>query len=213
MQENLFSKTEHLELPGGAPLTIYRSWLGEDDALIFHDSLFRSIKWEQPSIRIAGQSKKIPRLQAWFGHVGTGFTYSGTHFEPTPFTEEIIHLKRLVEMESQHDFNSVLVNLYRNEQDSVGWHADDEEEFGANPTIASLSLGESRRFQFKPKPHHLEAANWDNRQKAISIDLHSGDLLLMGKDVQVDWLHCIPKEAQPHQSRINLTFRLVVQHA
>lgn len=209
MQESLFSRSETIQLPGGAKLTLCKAWLAKEDAAAFHDSLLRSVKWDQPEIRIAGQQMKIPRKQAWFGHVGTGFTYSGTYFEPTPFTEEISQLKRLVEMESQQDFNSVLVNLYRDENDSVSWHADDEEEFGANPIIASLSLGETRRFQFKPKPHYVDDASWKSGQHAISLELETGDLLVMREDVQVDWLHCVPKESKPRKSRINLTFREV----
>jgi len=210
MQENLFSQSEDLVLPGGAKLTIFREWLSDEDAGVFFSGLLKSVKWEQPTIRIAGQSRLIPRKQAWYGHIGAGFTYSGTHFEPVPFTEEIVHLKRLVEIECQHEFNSVLINLYRDENDSVSWHADDEEEFGPNPIIASLSLGAARRFQFKPKPHFTEEVDWRTRQKPVAIDLCNGDLILMKENVQVDWHHCVPKERFTCEPRINLTFRKVM---
>lgn len=207
MQEPLFSASENITLPGGAPITIHRGWLSESDADAFFHSLNNSMRWNQPSITIAGQQKRIPRLQAWFGE---SYAYSGTRLAPAPLTEELRMLKQLVETECKHVFNSVLVNLYRDENDSVGWHADDEPELGANPLIASLSLGQTRRFLLKPKPHFVNETTWYNHRNPISIPLSSGDLLVMGKDVQVDWLHCVPKESKAHQPRINLTFRLVI---
>jgi len=205
-----FASSDGVEVPGGARRAVFGGGRAADEATAAYDVLLRTVEWEQPAIHIAGQKRLIPRKQAWCGCSGAGFTYSGTRFDPVPFTQDITHLKQRVEEACQHPFNSVLANLYRDERDSVGWHADDEKEFGPNPIIASLSLGETRRFQFKPKPHHLKAARWQPRQKSISMDLRSGDLVLMGPDVQTNWFHCVPKETKSRAGRINLTFRQVV---
>lgn len=213
MQHTLFAEAENITLPGGHLLTLYRHWMPEPEAISVHESLLASISWEQPSILIAGQRKTIPRLQRWFGERETAFEYSGTRFEPEPFTQLLISLKQRVESQCSLSFNSVLVNLYRNEQDSVGWHADDEPEFGERPQIASLSLGATRRFQLKPKAHFLEAAQWRLGQRVLSFELGSGDLLVMGAGVQENWLHSVPKERAGLDLRINLTFRDVVRGA
>ena len=210
MLNDLFADEEHFSLPGGGDLIIYRRWLSVEEASCFKAALLETVTWDQPQIRIAGQLKKIPRLQAWYGHVGTGFRYSGVLFEPLPFSNTLDLLKSRVEQTCAVEFNSALVNLYRNGSDSVGWHADDEKEFGVMPSIASLSLGETRRFQLKPKPHHFDAASWIKGKRAINFQLQDGDLLLMGPGVQENWLHAVPKETRECDVRINLTFRKVI---
>lgn len=210
MQENLFTSQESVILPGGGELVFLRGWLARAEADEHYQTLMNSTQWSQPDIRIAGKLHKIPRKQAWYGEQGTGFSYSGQYFEPIPFSPLLERLNRAVTAEVSVAFNSVLVNLYRDEADSVGWHADDESEFGEHAKIASLSLGETRRFQLKPKQHHLETANWRKGQRSLSFALHHGDLLLMSAGVQDCWLHCVPKERLKCDPRINLTFRRVI---
>jgi alkylated DNA repair dioxygenase AlkB len=100
-------------------------------------------------------------------------------------------------------FNSVLVNYYRDNRDSIGFHSDDEPELGARPVIASLSLGEERTFILKHK-----------RSKSVSpvhLRLASGSLLLMKGDTQRCWRHGILKESRSCGPRVNLTFRTIIQ--
>jgi len=118
---------------------------------------------------------------------------------PRPWNQTLLQLKNLCEQVSQSPFNSVLANLYRNGQDSMGWHQDNETELGLNPIIASLSLGESRKFVLR----HLET-----KQKH-ELDLSHGSLLVMAGETQHYWQHSIPKTAKPKGSRINLTFRYI----
>lgn len=108
-------------------------------------------------------------------------------------------------------FNSALLNLYRDGNDSVAWHADDEPELGPSPQIASISLGESRRFLLKPNRKKFSAAenSVSQRQKTIELDLTSGSLLFMLDDLQQYWLHSVPKQRGCANARINVTFRQV----
>jgi alkylated DNA repair dioxygenase AlkB len=106
-----------------------------------------------------------------------------------------------VEQATAHRFNSVLLNLYRNGRDSMGWHADDEPELGPAPAIASVSLGALRRFRLRPRAGLVHAP--------LSLDLPHGSLLLMRGPTQQHWQHALPKTARPVGPRLNLTFRWV----
>ena len=212
MQKELFDEQEYRELPGGGRLTFFRRWLQRGPAEDLMQHLLKDLEWEQPQIRVAGKRHKIPRMQAWHGYPGTGFRYSGVYFKPQPLDQSMLKVLDGLEKQCSARFNSVLVNLYRDQNDGVGWHADDEPEFGLRPQIASLSLGATRRFNFKPKPHFTAAAAWKKGQRALSFDLNHGDVVLMSDTVQSNWLHCVPKESRACQARVNLTFRLVVKN-
>lgn len=210
MQINLFSEHEHLALPGGGDLYFYRQWLATEYADSLFAELLERTPWEQPDISIAGRTMLIPRRQAWYGAQGAHFRYSGTDFAPIPFTDTLKTLKEKLENQCKASFNSVLINHYRDQHDSVGWHADDEKEFGDAPIIGSLSLGEARRFLFKPKSHFYGPSAWAKGKRSLSFELQHGDLVIMGPNVQANWLHCVPKEEKRRDQRINLTFRKVI---
>jgi alkylated DNA repair dioxygenase AlkB len=163
------------------------------------DELFailqREIEWEQRSIRIFGREVPQPRLTAWYGDVG--YTYSGLHWEAKEWPKILMLVKTAVEARSGEMFNSVLANLYRNGQDSVGWHSDDEPELGRNPGIASISLGFERTFHMK---HKRQEDEW-------KMLLGHGSLLLMKGPTQHYWKHTLPKDIRVQEPRINLTFR------
>jgi len=98
------------------------------------------------------------------------------------------------------DFNSVLANLYRDGRDSMGWHSDDEPELGAQPAIASLSLGSTRRFVLKHR---------NDPSRKFALELPHGSLLLMRGATQANYRHALPRTARPVGPRINLTFRRI----
>jgi len=159
-----------------------------------------NLPWSQDKIRLFGKWLDIPRLQCWFGDPGATYAYSGLSMKPKPWTKELMLLKLKIEAMAQIDFNSVLVNLYRNGRDSNGWHSDDEKELGEKPTIASLSLGSPRVFQLK----HKETGE---RQDIL---LESGSLLIMSGELQKYWKHQIPKKTKLTEPRLNLTFRKIL---
>jgi alkylated DNA repair dioxygenase AlkB len=165
------------------------------------DSLMYETPWRQEKISVWGKQHLQPRLTAWYGDPGTDYAYSGIVLATQSWTPTLRRIKSDIEAATGYCFNSVLLNLYRNEFDSVGWHSDDEPELGNAPVIASLSLGETRTFKFRHKT--------SSAQKPVSIALTDGCLLLMAGTTQRYWQHGIDKERRHKGPRINLTFRSI----
>ena len=191
-------------LPNLAPFDGELYWLpqcyAKEKADACFQRLYKQLDWQQEELFIYGRRLKVPRLMAWYGNDDAYYRYSGVNHRPQAWTVELLELKEDVEAISGQDFNSVLANLYRDGQDSMGCHADDEKELGLNPIIASLSFGDSRLLRFR---HNK------SRQK-LDIELDHGDLLLMAGDLQRHWRHELPKTRKPKHPRINLTFRRIV---
>lgn len=182
-----------------AELTEYPDAFNRKDSERYFDLLMHEISWQSASIRIAGRSIPIPRLQCWVAESGLDYSYSGVQMTPVPWSAALLAIRQRVEELAGQSFNAVLLNLYRHGQDSVSWHADDEPELGSNPVVASVSFGASRPFELKPKDK-------DNPSR-FRLMLHSGSLLVMGNTMQNNWLHQIPKVKGLEEPRINLTFR------
>ncbi len=170
---------------------------GADDLF---DQLRSEVVWRQPRIRLFGRDVKSPRLAAWHGDPDAVYTYSGLRNEPLPWTEPLVAVRRRVEVAAGARFNSVLLNFYRDGDDAMGWHSDDEPTLHPEAPIASLSLGCERRFSLKHR-----------RLKNSRLDLHlgHGSLLIMRAPMQRDWRHALPRARGVHDGRINLTFRCV----
>jgi alkylated DNA repair dioxygenase AlkB len=166
------------------------------------DEAFRALRdtiaWEQEQIVIFGRRHAVPRLIAWHGDDGAAYTYSGTLHVPRPWTAELLAIRARVVALTRHEFNSVLLNRYRNGRDGMGWHADDEPELGRNPVVASVSLGAVRRFKLRHRSH---------KQAVFTLEPGHGSLLLMAGPTQHEYLHAVPKTAREVGERINLTFR------
>ena len=192
-------KTGTIQLPD-ATLVFEPHFLPGDEANTLLTSLLQKTPWRQDEIRIFGKTHPQPRLTALFGNNGNSYSYSGITMDPEPFTPELKDLKEKVEQRCGHAFTTCLLNLYRDGNDSNGWHADDEKELGTNPVIASVSLGETRVFPLKHR-----------RQKSLRyrMRLVHGSLLVMRGPMQHHWLHQIPKTRKPVKPRINLTFRSI----
>jgi alkylated DNA repair dioxygenase AlkB len=155
------------------------------------------LAWQEEAIFIYGRWVKVPRLMCWYGDPDAVYRYSGVDHQPLPWTPELQEIREKVELQCKCAFNSVLANLYRDGNDSMGCHADDEKELGQNPIIASLSLGDERMF----KLHHKIT------KEKLDIVLGHGDLLIMAGALQHHWMHAVPKTKKPKTVRINLTFR------
>lgn len=170
----------------------------EADRLLLE--LRQGIEWQQEEILIFGRRTVVPRLVAWHGDPHASYTYSGTRHEPSAWTAPLLEIRARIEALTGAAFNSVLLNLYRDGRDGMGWHADDEAELGANPVIASVSLGATRRFRMRHRKRRAET---------LGLDLEHGSLLVMQGATQHHWLHAVPKVTRPVGERINLTFRRV----
>lgn len=159
------------------------------------------VHWEQKEYTNFRTGQKIPqpRLTAWYAdRQDMAYTYSGVTQKVQFWFPELAELKSKVERVTNANYNSVLLNLYRDGNDSVGLHADDEKELGTNATIASVSLGATRTFRLK---HMTQNAH------QMSYPLSHGSLLVMSGTVQHYWKHEVPKERSVTEPRINLTFR------
>ena len=150
------------------------------------NQLIDSVPWRAENIVVWGTTFRQPRLTAWYGDNGANYTYSGIHLDPLPWKNSLIDIKTRVETIAGTDFNSVLLNYYRDHRDSVAFHSDDEPELGHRPIIASISLGEERTFVLKHKTKR--------DLKSVRLKLASGSLLLMKGETQHCWKHGIEKE-------------------
>ena len=187
-------------LPYGGSAKYYPSCLGNLKAADVFRSLYSDTPWETYTIRMFGKVSEQPRQVAWYGDPGSGYSYSGLKMNIRNWTPLILQLKNICQQFAEQEFNSVLLNLYRDGSDKVGWHSDNEPELGYEPTIASLSLGAERRFKFRLREDH------DVKEEII---LPSGSLVVMSGPCQQLWDHEIPKELKIKTPRINLTFRRV----
>lgn len=174
-----------------------RGFYPPDRAWALFKTLYSGLDWRQEQLFIYGRWLKVPRLMAWYGDAGAHYRYSGVDHVPLPWTAELLDLRADIQTVCGQGFNSVLANLYRDGRDSMGCHADDEKELGANPVIASLSFGDCRLLRFR---HPASGCKLD-------VELASGDLLVMAGELQHHWRHELPKTRQAKQPRINLTFR------
>jgi alkylated DNA repair dioxygenase AlkB len=167
------------------------------------ERLVAEVPWRAEDVVMWGRRVPQPRLTAWYGDLGAHYAYSGIELDPLPWTPLLADVKSRVEAVAGAAFNSVLLNYYRDEHDSIGFHSDDEPELGNEPVIASLSLGAERTFILK----HKRA----KQLRPVHILLASGSLLLMRGETQHCWRHGILKESGPCGPRINLTFRRIVR--
>ncbi len=188
-----------IDLPD-ADLLYFRYLFPKSDADRLFLALQQEIHWQQEKITLYGKTHDVPRLTAWYGDPSKTYTYSGITVESRPWTPILMEIKREIEAVSNTTFNSVLLNRYRAGSDGVSWHADDEPELGTNPTIGSVSFGQSRPFQMKHRFDH---------KVRKSVDLDHGSCLLMKGRTQHYWLHQVPKTRRAVGERINLTFRVV----
>ena len=167
----------------------------------FLQKFIRETPWQQRLQRMYDKDVLTPRLTAWYGDPEVYDYAALTESKPNPWTPELLMIKNKVEPLSGVRFNSVLLNYYRDGNDSVAWHSDKEDVLGKNPVIASVSFGQVRSFDIRNKHNHAEK---------YSVRLEHGSFLLMKAGLQQDWEHRTAKSIKPMRARVNLTFRVVV---
>ncbi|MDX5516393.1 MULTISPECIES: alpha-ketoglutarate-dependent dioxygenase AlkB family protein [Stenotrophomonas] len=183
-----------------AEVSWHRHWLPRDAADTLQRTLREDVPWEVHRIRMFGRQVDSPRLSCWMGDPAARYRYSGTEFVPQPWHPALLPLRDQLAAFCGHAFNSVLLNRYRDGDDGMGWHSDNEPELGPAPVIASLSLGAGRRFLLRRRDDHAKKAE---------VLLDHGDLLVMGGQTQRHYQHSLPKSARPLAERLNLTFRWI----
>lgn len=178
-------------LPGWVDAALAERWL---------QALVEQTPWQQPELFIHGRYHRTPRLTAWYGEPEARYRYSGKVHEPLPWTALLDDIRQRLMAEVGQALNAVLLNYYRDGQDSMGWHSDAEPELGREPLIASLNLGGSRRFDLR----RVGATRIEH-----SLTLEHGSLLVMRGPTQHHWQHQVAKTRQACAPRLNLTFRLI----
>lgn len=196
----LSPKVTTYDLPDADVILIENFFTAQESEWLLQQ-LIEKINWQQYTISIFGKKMNQPRLTAFYGDEHKSYSYSGLVMNPIPWNEDLLFIKSRIESFVNLTFTSVLLNLYRNGKDSMGWHADDEKELGTNPVIGSISFGEPRKFQLK----HVKRKDI----KKVDINLTSGSFLLMKGTTQHFWQHQIPKTTKILGARINLTFRII----
>lgn len=196
---SLFDEQSRELLPYDGSAVLHEWVLGDRSWTSIMATLTEVVPWESHTIRMFGKEYPQPRLVAWFGDPGSEYSYSGLAMTVRPWVPVVQELREIAESYAGVTFNSVLINLYRNGDDKVSWHRDNEPELGSTPTIASMSLGVTRRFKFR----HLDS------KEVVPVDLAPGSLVVMSGLSQTCWEHEVPRQAAVTEPRINLTFRQV----
>lgn len=199
IQTSLFASAddgEIIDLPG-ADARYWARWVAQPEALA--SELVGVLNWQQRELMIYGRRVLTPRLVAWCGDPGVHYHYSGDTAPRQPWPGALQRLRQQLEAFCHHPFNGVLANYYRNGDDSMGWHSDDETSLGKQPVIASISLGAGRDFSFRPR----------GGGSTRHLHLENGSLLIMAGETQRHWQHALPRRRSTREPRLNLTFRHV----
>lgn len=190
-------------MPYDGVVNYYGKILQQEGAQYYLNKLLQTIEWKNDEAIIFGKHIITKRKAAWYGDNGYAYTYSNTTKNALAWTKELLELKKIVEEITDTTFNSCLLNLYHNGNEGMAWHSDDEKSLGRNTVIASLSFGAERKFSLKHK----------QTKQTVSVLLASGSLLLMKGATQSNWLHSLPKTKKITRSRVNLTFRTIMDQA
>jgi len=187
-----------------ANIRLFPHFLNPDMAAQLFQVFSNKVPWRHDPIKVFGKTYMQPRLTSLHGTTNLGYGYANIRMQAQPMMPELNDILQRIAKIDNSDFNIVLLNLYRDGNDSNGWHADNEKELGQNPVIASVSLGAPRLFKLKHR--------YDKNLKHQLL-LESGSLLLMSGATQHYWLHQVPKTKKQVGPRINLTFRKVLDSA
>ena len=199
MQTALFHNNHNI-LPFKGEAYLYPHFFSAGECETYYNDLQKSIAWKQEPIKIFGKEVMQPRLTAWYGDSDKPYTYSGITMQPTLWTPTLLYIKEKIETVAKVKFTSALLNLYRDGNDSMGWHRDNEKELGRNPVIGSVSFGATRIFKLR---------FYEDKKISKTLDLGSGSFLLMQGETQHYWEHQAAKTNKQVGVRISITFRVI----
>ena len=185
----------------GEKLRYFESFFNKNEADDYFSQILDTTVWQQDKIKVYGKTYMQPRLTALYANNTIPYSYSGIKMYPEKMTHLLSEIQNRIHKVSNTIFTTVLINQYRDGNDSNGWHADNEKELGKNPAIASVSFGSDRFFHLKHR---------EKKELRFKILLKSGSLFFMEGETQTRWLHQIAKTTQAVGIRINLTFRKII---
>nr|WP_121273856.1 alpha-ketoglutarate-dependent dioxygenase AlkB [Pedobacter schmidteae] len=186
-------------LPYDGTVNYYGKIMPLQTATHYLNTLLNTIDWKNDEAIIFGKHILTKRKVAWYGDTDFEYTYSNATKRALAWTSPLLELKAIAEQKLGETFNSCLLNLYHNGDEGMAWHSDGEKDLKKNGAIGSMSFGAERKFAFKHK----------QSKQTVSLILEHGSLLVMKDTTQTNWLHRLPPTKQPHQARVNLTFRTI----
>lgn len=177
-------------------LLLIDNFIPKETSDIYYTTLLNKTKWHEYEMPVYDKIVTAPRMVSWYGDS------ERTELNPKQkWSKELLTIRKKVEHETTLKFNAVLLNLYRNGNDGVGWHSDKTISSNTDMNIASLTFGETRMFRLRHKfMKHIPV---------IEIPLYHGTFLLMSGATNSYWEHQVPKTTRNVLPRINLTFRQV----
>lgn len=178
-----------------AELILIDNFFTKEESDRFYEKILRQTKWREYEMEMYDKIVTAPRMISWYEDKDN----VGADQNGPDWTYDLLTIRGRVERETQIEFNSLLLNLYRNGNDGVSWHSDKEHNSGPNPIIASVTFGETRMFRLRHK--------FRKEIPQVEIPLHHGSFLLMAGTTNSFWQHQVPKTAKNVLPRINLTFR------
>jgi alkylated DNA repair dioxygenase AlkB len=193
-------RTDRLELPD-ADVRLQHGVFSAREADDYFARLMVETPWRQDKIAFYGKVFDLPRLQQWYGDEGLSYVWSGIVMNPLPWSPTLLEVKARAEAIAGETFNTVLLNRYRDGNDTVAWHTDDEKELGDEPVIGSVSFGAERDFVLR----HSSRKELDD----VTLKLTHGSVLVMAGPTQRCWKHSVPRRKRVTDERINLTFRRI----
>lgn len=189
-------------LPHKGEVFLYPGFFSPGESNKLFQELTETVPWKQEPIKIFGKEIMQPRLTAWYADRGISYSYSGITMKGFEWNTTLLHIKERIENFFRLNCNSALLNLYRDGNDSMGWHRDNEKELGKHPVIISVSFGAARKFQLR---------EYKTKENLLSVELEHGSVLIMKGESQPHWEHRVPKESKIRDPRVNITFRVVLQ--
>jgi alkylated DNA repair dioxygenase AlkB len=186
-------------LPKDGIAIYYGKIISQSEADCYLEKLLKNADWKNDEVVIFGKHIITRRKVAWYADKNFEYTYSNRTKYASPWTKELLELKKIAEKFCETKFNSCLLNLYHNGDEGMAWHSDDEKTLANHSPIASFSFGAERKFSLKHR----------QTKETISLLLEHGSLLEMKGATQKHWLHCLPKSKKITQPRVNLTFRVM----
>jgi len=199
---DLFNQTDEIQnlLPKNGTVHNHGFVFSNLESDKFYDLFLHSIAWENDETIMYGKRIVTNRKIAWYGENTSSYIHPKITKKVSPFTKDLIEVKKKIEAITGETYNSCLLNLYHNGSEGISWHSDGEAYFKPNGAIASVTFGAERKFAFKHK----------DTKEVVSLILHHGSLLVMKNETQLYWLHSIPPTKKVHRPRISLTFRTIV---
>lgn len=176
-------------------LSYLPGYLTTADADALQAGLTSSMVWTREQIHMYGRSIPVPRLVAWCGDSGLDYRYSGLPHLAEGWPDSLRAVRDEIEQRLDCRFNFALLNRYRDGSEYMGWHRDDEP--GVGTTVASISLGASRRFLLRQR----------GETRSTRLDLDHGSLLVFAGSQP----HSLPR-CKNAAERLNITFRTIRQN-